>query len=112
MAQLQDKLKVQRKYAIQLLHQLTAEYPTLKLEMKQISEQYPGSDDEYAVLEEFELLIVSICGYAKQIETTGNVKHLDATIAPLLLRAHWVFDRSDRAHQSIMQQQGADQISR
>lgn len=79
----QDKLKVQREYAIQLLHQLTAEYPTLKLEMKQISGQYPGSDDEFAVLEEFELLIVSICGYAKQIQATGSVKHLDSAIAHL-----------------------------
>lgn len=79
----QDKLEVQREYTIQLLHQLTAEYPTLKPEMKQISGQYPGPDDEFAVLEEFELLIVSICGYANQIQVTGSVKHLDSAIAHL-----------------------------
>jgi hypothetical protein len=44
MAQVQDKLKAQREYTIRLLNQLTVEYQTLKLEMKQISGQYPDSD--------------------------------------------------------------------
>jgi hypothetical protein len=83
MAQVQDHLKVQRDYTIQLLNQLTAEYPTLKAEMKQISGQYPGVDDEFAFLEEFELLIVSISGYAKQIQATGSVRQFDAAIAHL-----------------------------
>jgi exonuclease VII large subunit len=83
MAQVQDKLKAQREHTIQLLHQLTAEYQTLKSEMKQIAGQYPGSDEEYAFLEEFELLIVSICGYAKQIQATETVQHLDSAIAHL-----------------------------
>lgn len=83
MVQVPDKLKVQREYTIQLLNQLTAEYPTLKPEMKQLFGQYPGSDDEFTFLEEFELLIVSICGYAKQIQVTGSVKHLDSVIAHL-----------------------------
>jgi hypothetical protein len=83
MAQVQDKLKAQREYTIQLLNQLTAEYQTLKSEIKQIAGQYPGSDEEYAFLEEFELLIVSICGYAKQIQATETVQHLDSAIAHL-----------------------------
>ncbi|MCY7323920.1 MAG: hypothetical protein LH660_19500 [Phormidesmis sp. CAN_BIN36] len=83
MAQVQDHLKVQRDYTIQLLNQLTAEYPTLKAEMKQISGQYPGTDDEFAFLEELELLIVSISGYAKQIQATGSVRQFDAAIAHL-----------------------------
>lgn len=85
MAQVQDHLKVQvqRDYTMQLLNQLTAEYPTLKAEMKQISGQYPGTDDEFAFLEEFELLIVSISGYAKQIQATGSVRQFDAAIAHL-----------------------------
>jgi soluble cytochrome b562 len=83
MAQVQDKLKAQREYTIRLLNQLTVEYQTLKLEIKQISGQYPGSDEEYGFWEEFELLIVSICGYAKQVQETGNVKHLDSAIAHL-----------------------------
>ncbi len=83
MAQDQDRGKGQRECMIQLLHQLTAEYPTLKPEMKQIAGQYPGSDDEFAFLEELELLIVSISGYAQQIQATGSVKQLGSTIAHL-----------------------------
>jgi len=83
MVQASDKLEVQREYTIQLLDQLTSEYLVLKSEMKQLSGQYPGSDDEFTFLEEFELLIVSICGYAKQIQATGSVKHLDSAIAHL-----------------------------
>ena len=64
MAQAQDKLMAQREYTIQLLNQLTTDYQALKPEMKQISEQYPGSDEEFAFVEEFESLIVEICGYA------------------------------------------------
>lgn len=83
MTQDQDRGKGQRECMIQLLHQLTAEYTTLKPEMKQIAEQYPGSDDEFAFLEELELLIVSISGYAQQIQVTGSVKQLGHTIAHL-----------------------------
>lgn len=83
MAQIQTRLETQQEYIIQLLNQLTAEYQTLKPEMKQIAQQYPGSDDEFAFLEEFELLIVSICGYAKQIQATGSVRQFDAAIAHL-----------------------------
>jgi hypothetical protein len=83
MAQEQDKLKVQRDYIIQLLNQLTDEYQTLKSEMRQIAEQHPGSDGEFAFLEEFELLIVSISGYAKQIQVTGTVRDFNTAIAHL-----------------------------
>ncbi len=83
MAQIQNRLEAKQEYIIQLLNQLTAEYQTLKPEMKPIAEQYPGSNDEFVFSEEFELLIVSICGYAKQIQVTGSVKQLDSTIAHL-----------------------------
>ena len=83
MLQVLDKLKVQREYTIQLLNQLTADYLALKPEMKQISEQYSGAEHEFTFLEEFELLIVSVCGYAKQIQAIGSVQHLDAAIAHL-----------------------------
>ncbi|MGA7934527.1 MAG: hypothetical protein WCA35_13345 [Kovacikia sp.] len=83
MAQNQDQLKGQREYIIQLLQQLTAEYRMLESEMKQIAKQYPGSDEKFAFLEEFELLIVSISGYAKQIQAIGSVKHIDSAIAHL-----------------------------
>lgn len=83
MAQNQDKLKGQRDYIIQLLQQLTAEYQTLNSEMKQIADQYPGLDNEFAFLEEFELLIVSIFGYAKQIQATGSIRQVELVIAHL-----------------------------
>jgi hypothetical protein len=83
MAQNQDQLKGQREYITQLLQQLTAEYQMLESEMQQIAEQYPGSDEEFAFLEEFELLIVSISGYAKQIQTIGRINQIDSAIAHL-----------------------------
>ena len=79
----QDRLKTQGEYANHLLAQVTADYTTLRPELKQIAVQYPGSDDEFSFLEEFELWIVSICGYAQQIQTTGSVKRLDTAIAHL-----------------------------
>lgn len=83
MAQNQDKLKGQQEHIIQLFCQLTAEYPMLKPEMMQIAKQYPGSDKEFTFLEEFELLIVSISGYAKQIQSNRSVWQFDAAIAHL-----------------------------
>jgi hypothetical protein len=80
MVQVQSRLEIQQEYIIQLLNQLTDEYQTLKPEMKQIAQQYPGADDEFAFLEEFELLIVNICGYAKQIQAIGSVKQFDVAI--------------------------------
>lgn len=83
MADHQNILKRQRDHIIQLLQQLTDDYKELKPEMKQIAEQYPGSDDEFAFLEELELLIVSISGYAKQIQATGSTRQIKASIAHL-----------------------------
>ena len=74
------RLQIQQDYAVQLLAEITEEYSVLKPEMQQISKQYPGSDDEFSFLEEFELWIASICGYAKQIQTTGRVKQFDSAI--------------------------------
>lgn len=83
MAQFQDKLTEQRGYTTQLLNQLTTDYQALKPEIKQISEQYAGSDEEFSFSEEFELLIVNIFGYAQQLRDMGNVKQLESTIAHL-----------------------------
>lgn len=83
MVQVESRLEIQQEYIIQLLNQLTAQYQTLKPEMKQIAQQYPGADDELAFLEEFELLIVNICGYAKQIQAIGSVRQFEVAIAHL-----------------------------
>jgi hypothetical protein len=83
MMQMQNRLETQRNYTIHLVNQLTAEYPALKPELQQIAEQFPGGDDEFAVAEELELLIVSICGYAQQIQEIGSVQSWDRAITHL-----------------------------
>jgi len=76
-------LTIQKESIIQLLNQLTTEYPTLKVDLKKIAEQDPGMDDQFSFLEEFELLIVNICGYAKQVQASASVKQVDSAIAHL-----------------------------
>jgi hypothetical protein len=83
MVQVQDKLKGQVEYVAQLLARVTDEYRGLMLELKQVAEQYPGSDDEFSFLEEFELWVSSICGYAQQIQETGVVRQGNAGVAQL-----------------------------
>lgn len=83
MLQDRDELRVQQEYTIQLLKQITDDYSVLKLDMQQVSKVYPGSDDEFSFLEELELLIVDISGYAQQIESTGGVKQLNLAITHL-----------------------------
>lgn len=80
---MQGNLRHQRQYIAQLLDRLTDDYLALKPEIEKIAAQYPGSEDEFAFVEEFELLITSICGYAKQIQATGAVKQFDAAVAHL-----------------------------
>jgi len=83
MLQVPGKLKIQRESIVELLNQLTDDYVTLEAEMKKIFEQSSDSEDEFTFLEEFELLIVSVSGYAKQIQATGNVKQLDSATVHL-----------------------------
>ncbi|EKV00536.1 hypothetical protein Lepto7375DRAFT_2656 [Leptolyngbya sp. PCC 7375] len=83
MTQTQDRLNTYRDYTVQLLTQLSETYPTLKPEMTQISEQYPGTDDDFSFLEELELWLVNICGYAEQVQQTGQVKQFDSAITHL-----------------------------
>jgi hypothetical protein len=70
----QGDLKIQGEYVAQLLAQVTNDYAALRRELKQVAEQYPGSGDEFSFLEEFELWISDICGYAQQIEAIGRVR--------------------------------------
>jgi exonuclease VII large subunit len=77
------QLQSQRRYITQLVNQLKSDYATLKEEMKQIAKDLPTSDEEFTFLEEFELLIVGISGYARQIESSGDVKQIEKAIAQL-----------------------------
>ncbi len=83
MVQSQGGMKIQGEYVTQLLTRVTNEYVALKPELKQVAEQYPGSDDEFSFLEELELWIANICGYAQQIQSTGSVRRGDEAIAQL-----------------------------
>jgi hypothetical protein len=83
MAYNQLGLEVQREHINQLFQQLTAEYSTLKSEIQQINERYPGSDDEFSFSEDLELLIVDVSGYANQIKATGNVAQSDLAVSHL-----------------------------
>jgi hypothetical protein len=83
MAHNQVGLEAQREHITKLFQQLTAEYPTLKSEIKQINGLYPGSDDEFSFLEDLELLVVDISGYANQIKATGDVSKSDIAVSHL-----------------------------
>ncbi len=74
MVQAQNKLEIQKKYVARLLEQLMLAYQNGNQERQAITEQYPGSEEEFALLEEVELLTVSIRGYASQIQLNGGVK--------------------------------------
>lgn len=83
MVEYQEQLKVQEAYVKQLLMQVTADYKGLKSELKQVAEQYPGSDDEFSFVEELDLWISNISGYAEQVQSTGSIRQLDAVVIHL-----------------------------
>lgn len=83
MTQLENKLVTQRNYVSQFLEQLMVDYQNAKSEWRDIAEHYPGSEAEFAPLEEIELLTVSIRGYANQIKATGSIKNRQQAIAQL-----------------------------
>ena len=71
---------------------MTVDYQNTKSDRKEIAQKYLGSEEEFSFLEELELVTVSICGYASQIETSGGVEIREEAIANL--HQLWVFDRS------------------
>ncbi|PZV11724.1 MAG: hypothetical protein DCF22_13885 [Leptolyngbya sp.] len=83
MVQAQNKLEIQKKYVARLLEQFTIAYQNGSQERKAIAEQYPGSEAEFAFLEEMELLTVSIRDYASQIQLSGGVEDCRKAIKEL-----------------------------
>jgi len=81
MVQAQNKLE--KKYIDRLLEQLTITYQNGSQERKAIAGQYPGSEEEFALIEEVELLTCSIRGYANQIQLSGGVKDCQKAIQEL-----------------------------
>lgn len=94
----QDHLNTYRDYTVQLPTQLTEIYPILKAEMAQSSDQYLGTDEDFSFLEELELWLISICGYAEQVQKSGQVeqsanainhlKQLQIFANPIFVRFH------------------------
>lgn len=83
MVQAQNKLEIQKEYLAWLLEQLTIADRNSSQERKAIAKQYPGSDEEFALLEELELLTVNIRGYASQIKLMGRVENLQKAMQDL-----------------------------
>ncbi|WP_341734402.1 hypothetical protein [Microcoleus sp. EPA2] len=83
MIQAQNKLEIQKEYVALLLEQLTIADRDSSQERKAIAKQYPGSEQEFALLEELELLTVNIRGYASIIKLTGGVENVRDAIQQL-----------------------------
>jgi hypothetical protein len=64
-------------------HQLMTLYQDSKLERKQVTTDCPGSDDEFSILEELEMLTIAISGYATQIQSTETIKNTVKAIVDL-----------------------------
>lgn len=58
-----------------LLEELTLVYQKSKEERQEIVNHFPPDDEEFSLLEELELLTVSIRGYAFQIQARGRVEN-------------------------------------
>lgn len=70
-------------YVAWLLEQLTIAERNSSQERKAIAKQYRGSEEEFALLEEWELLTVNIRGYASPIKLTGGVENVQKAIQEL-----------------------------
>ena len=83
MVQIQDKLVTRQTHLRNVLHQLTVEYQTAKSERMALVKVYPGTDENFSLIEELELLTIDICGYAHQVKDSGTVKDIDLGIVQL-----------------------------
>jgi hypothetical protein len=83
MVQAQSKLETRQDHVASVLQQLNQDYQSAKSERSSLAKVYPGNDDEFALIEELELLTVDICGYASQIKDSGTVRNVDSAIVQL-----------------------------
>jgi hypothetical protein len=70
----------------QLTHfsrQLTQLYQDAKSERLQVTASYPASAESFSILEELELLTVSICGYTTQIQSPQKISNPEKVVADL-----------------------------
>jgi hypothetical protein len=83
MLQAQPKLETRQDHMASILQQINRDYQAAKSERLTLANVYPGDNDEFALIEELELLTVGISGYASQIKDSGTVRDVDAAIAQL-----------------------------
>ena len=83
MVQIQDKLVTRQAHLRNVLQQLTVEYQTAKSELMALAKVYPGTDENFSLIEELELLTIDIRGYANQVKDSGTVKNIDLAIVEL-----------------------------
>jgi hypothetical protein len=70
-----------------LLAQLTIDEQQTKAEQRQLRIDQPPADDEFSLLEELELLIADLRGYASQIQLRGRIENAPVAIAHLQSRS-------------------------
>ena len=78
-----EKTTILRNSISHLLEELTVDYQNTRQERKEIAVQYPPSDEQFSLLEELELLTVTIRGYASQIQAQGRIKNESEAIQAL-----------------------------
>jgi hypothetical protein len=83
MLQTQSQFRIQKEYLSQLLEELVVDCQNTRQERKEISEHYLGLEEEFALLEELELLTVKIRGYTNQITWNGSVENPQDMITDL-----------------------------
>jgi hypothetical protein len=75
--------EIKRHYITQLLEKLTVDYQNTKQERKDITLKYPADDEEFTIIEEVELLTVSIRGYANTIKSQIKIENKQEVIERL-----------------------------
>lgn len=78
-----ESREIKINYISHLLDDLTVDYQSTKAERKQMADLSPGSEEEFTLLEEIELLTVDIRGYASQIQVQGYVNNEQEVIERL-----------------------------
>jgi hypothetical protein len=76
-----NQIGSQQDQVAHFLDRLTQLYQETKSERTQAA--YPAPEAGFSILEELEMLTVSISGYATQIQATGKVKNTEKAIADL-----------------------------
>ncbi|MEO0768828.1 MAG: hypothetical protein AAFY72_05250 [Cyanobacteria bacterium J06649_4] len=83
MANNPERLELQRKHIAQVLAQLTTDYQQAKAERQALATQLPEEASGFSLLEELELLTVSIRGFGSQFITSNGVSNQREAVGQL-----------------------------